>query len=50
VQTKSSQLWIWLADRCSSHVRAESARCNGRLRMMTYWWCPRPAGMPGDSR
>jgi hypothetical protein len=26
---------IWLAGRCSSHVRAESARCNGRLRMMT---------------
>jgi hypothetical protein len=35
VQTKSSQLWIWLADRCSSHVRAELARCSGRLRMMT---------------
>jgi hypothetical protein len=35
VRTRSSQLWIWLAGRCSSHVRAESARCNGRLRMMT---------------
>jgi hypothetical protein len=34
VQTKSSQLWIWLAGRCSSQVRAESARCSGRLRMM----------------
>jgi hypothetical protein len=28
-------VWIWLAGRCSSHVRAESARCSGRLRMMT---------------
>jgi hypothetical protein len=35
VWTKSSQLWIWLAGRCSSHVRAESVRCRGRLRMMT---------------
>jgi hypothetical protein len=35
VQTKSSQLWIWLAGRCSNHVRAESARCRGRLRMIT---------------
>jgi hypothetical protein len=34
-QTRSSQLWIWLAGRCSSHVRAESARCRGRLRMIT---------------
>jgi hypothetical protein len=29
------QLCIWLVDRCSSHIRAESARCNGKLRMMT---------------
>jgi hypothetical protein len=35
VCTRSSQLWIWLGGRCSSHVRAESARCSGRLRMMT---------------
>jgi hypothetical protein len=35
VRTRSSQLWIWLASRCSSHVRAESARCRGRLLMMT---------------
>jgi hypothetical protein len=35
VRTRSSQLWIWLAGRCSSHVRTESARCSGRLRMMT---------------
>jgi hypothetical protein len=35
VRTRSSQLWIWLAGRCSSHVRAESARCSGRLWMMT---------------
>jgi hypothetical protein len=35
VRTRLSQLCIWLAGRCSSHVRAESARCNGRLRMMT---------------
>jgi hypothetical protein len=32
--TRSSQSWIWLADRCSSHVHAESARCRGRLRMI----------------
>jgi hypothetical protein len=24
VQTRLSQLWIWLASRCSSHVHAES--------------------------
>jgi hypothetical protein len=35
VRTRSSLLCIWLAGRCSSHVCAESARCNGRLRMMT---------------
>jgi hypothetical protein len=35
VRTRSSQLWIWLAGRCSIHVRAELARCRGRLRMMT---------------
>jgi hypothetical protein len=35
VRTRSSKLWIWLAGRCSSHVHAESARCSGRLRMMT---------------
>jgi hypothetical protein len=35
VQTRSSQLWIWLAGRCSSHVRAESARCNSMLQMIT---------------
>jgi hypothetical protein len=35
VRTRSSHLWIWLAGRCSSHVRAESARCRRRLRMMT---------------
>jgi hypothetical protein len=35
VRTRSSQLWIWLVGRCSSHVRAEPARCSGRLRMMT---------------
>jgi hypothetical protein len=35
VHTKSSQLWIWLGGRCSTHVRAEYARCSGRLRMMT---------------
>jgi hypothetical protein len=35
VQTRSSQLWIWLAGRCMSHVHAESARCSGRLQMMT---------------
>jgi hypothetical protein len=35
VWTKSSQLWICLAGRCSSHVRTESARCSGRLQMMT---------------
>jgi hypothetical protein len=35
VRTRSSQLWIWLAGRCSSHVRAESARCSGRLWMIT---------------
>jgi hypothetical protein len=35
VRTRSSQLCIWLAGRCSSHVRAESAMCNGRLQMMT---------------
>jgi hypothetical protein len=31
VRTKSSQLWIWLGSKCSSHVRAESARCSGRF-------------------
>jgi hypothetical protein len=35
VCTRSSQLWIWLGGRCSSHVRAESVRCSCRLRMMT---------------
>jgi hypothetical protein len=35
VRTKSSQLWIWLGGRCSSHVWAESARCSGRLRIIT---------------
>jgi hypothetical protein len=35
VQTKSSQLWIWLSGKCSCHVRAESARCSGRLRIIT---------------
>jgi hypothetical protein len=35
VRTRSSQLWIWLRGRCSSHVRAESARCSGRLQMIT---------------
>jgi hypothetical protein len=35
VRTISSQLWIWLAGKCSSHVRAELVRCRGRLRMMT---------------
>jgi hypothetical protein len=35
VWTRSSQLCIWLAGICSSHVRAESARCNSRLRTMT---------------
>jgi hypothetical protein len=35
VRTRSSQLWFWLAGRCSSHVRAESVRCGGRLRMIT---------------
>ena len=30
-----TQLWIWLAGRCSSQVRAGSARCWGGLRMMT---------------
>jgi hypothetical protein len=35
VQTKSSQLWIWLGGKCSSHVRAESARCSGKLRIIT---------------
>jgi hypothetical protein len=34
VRTRSSQLWIWLGGKCSSHVHAESARCNGRLRMI----------------
>jgi hypothetical protein len=34
VRTRSSQLWIWLAGRCSSHVLAESARCSGRLWML----------------
>jgi hypothetical protein len=32
---RPSQLWIWLAGRCSSHVRAESVRYSGRLRMIT---------------
>jgi hypothetical protein len=35
VRTRLSQLWIWLGGRCSSHIRAQSARCNNRLRMMT---------------
>jgi hypothetical protein len=35
VRTKLSQLWIWLGGMCSSHVQAESARCSGRLRMIT---------------
>jgi hypothetical protein len=35
VRTRSSQLCIWLAGRCLSHVCAKSARCNGRLRMTT---------------
>jgi hypothetical protein len=35
VQTMSSQLWIWLGGKCSSHVRAESARCRGGLWMIT---------------
>jgi hypothetical protein len=35
VRTRSSQLWICLAGRCSSHVHAELARCSGRLRMIT---------------
>jgi hypothetical protein len=35
VRTKSSQLWIWLAGKCSRQVRAEFARCSGRLRIMT---------------
>jgi hypothetical protein len=35
VRTKSSQLWIWPAGRCSSQVHVESERCNGKLRMMT---------------
>jgi hypothetical protein len=33
--TNSSQLWIWLGGKCSIHVRAESARCSDRLRMIT---------------
>jgi hypothetical protein len=32
---KSSQLRIWLGGKCSSHVRAESARCSGRLQTIT---------------
>jgi hypothetical protein len=28
-------LWIWLGGKCSHHVWAESARCNGRSRMIT---------------
>jgi hypothetical protein len=35
MRTRSSQLCICLADKCSSHVRFESARCNDKLRMMT---------------
>jgi hypothetical protein len=35
VQTRSSQLWIWLGGRCSNHVWVESVRCSGRLRMIT---------------
>jgi hypothetical protein len=35
VRTRSSQLWIWLAGRCSSHIHTESARCSGRLQMIT---------------
>jgi hypothetical protein len=48
VWTRSSQLWIWLAGKCSSHVRAASPRCRGKLRMMTlslmappYWQAKR---------
>jgi hypothetical protein len=35
VQTKLSQLWIWLGGKCSSHIPAESASCSGRLLMIT---------------
>jgi hypothetical protein len=35
VWTKSSQLCIWLGGRCSSYVWAESARCSGKLRIVT---------------
>jgi hypothetical protein len=34
MRTRSSQLWIWLAGRCSSHVRAASPRCRGKLRVV----------------
>jgi hypothetical protein len=35
MRTKSYQLWIWLGGRCSSHIRVESARCSGKLRIIT---------------
>jgi hypothetical protein len=35
VRTKLSQLWIWLGGKCLSHVRVESVRCSGRLRIIT---------------
>ena len=34
ISFRSAQLWILLGGRCSNHVHAESARNNGRLRIM----------------
>jgi hypothetical protein len=31
VRTRSSQLWIWLAGRCSSHVRARVGEVQGEV-------------------
>jgi hypothetical protein len=34
ISFRSTQLWILLDGRCSNHVRAESAKNNGKLRIM----------------
>ena len=39
IYLRSAQSWILLSGRCSSHVRAESARYSGRLRMMKPSLC-----------
>ena len=35
ILTRSTQPWIMRSGRCSSHALAESAKCSGKLRMMS---------------